>query len=293
MELKKEVESILEEAGFETVQYTGSFDFIAKKGTRLLFVKVLSNVDSLNADQARDLAELSNGLNAGVLVVGEKSTSGSLYDGAVYERYDIPFVTIETLKDILEERDPLIKAARGGFYVQIDGDKFHEMRKQYGYSIGEMARELGVTKPAVQKYETSHATTVKVAHKIEKTLGTNIVDPIKIFEIKHEVVHREAPGFEGDVMQKLNVLGFEVAFMKKTPFNIMANEAEEQILSGTKEQKLKENADVLRRVSQILEAEPVFILKKCNRSEIAGVPVIDERILKKIKDLEEFLEKVK
>ena len=292
MELKKEVENVLEETGFETVQYTGSFDFIAKKGTRLLFIKVLSNIDSLDPEQAKDLAELSNGLNAGVLVVGEKSTASKLYDGAVYERHDIPVVTLETLRDILEQRDPLIKAARGGFYVEIDGDKFQELRKQYGYSLGDMAREIGVSKPAVQKYETGHATTVKVAEQIEKTLGTTIINPIKIFEIKHEVIHRKADGFEGEVMQKLNILGFDVAFKKKTPFNIMANEEEEKILTGTHEEKLRQNADLLRRISQVLEAEPVFILKKCNRSEIEGVPVIDEKILKKINDLEEFLEKV-
>ncbi|MFC1454696.1 transcriptional regulator [Candidatus Undinarchaeota archaeon] len=292
MALKDDVRSILEDACFNIFETSRgfSYDFIAKKDKQLLFIKVLSNLDAFTSEQATDLSSLSNELKSSVLLISENSTGGKLKEGAVYARFDIPAVNIETFRHILEGEDPLVKAGRGGFYVQIDGDRLRHIREDSGFSLERLARKTGVSRKTIQEYESSGSATVKKVIHLEQLLQDSVSKPINVFEVKTKLIEREIPAFEKSVVQKLNVLGFDVAYAKKSPFNVVAKEEKEEVISGLTGDHLKEKATILRRVGDLLGAEPIFILKKSRTSEIDGISVIDEKLLKKIRDLDEFLE---
>jgi len=292
---KEKIKALLEENGYETITCTGhySFDFIAKRRGHLVFVKLISDIENFQEADARDLGSIAKGLTASILIIGETSRSGRLKEGAVYERFGIPAMSLETLQGVFENDHPLVRARRGGFYVEVDGERIREERKKLGLSIVEFSRRIGVSKKRVRDYEGGKAAAVRRVIKIEEELGKEVSIPINVFKVEGREQMQKMPDFDLEVVTKLNVLGFNVAYAKRAPFNVVADEAREQLVSGLHGEHLEKKAELIRKIGDLLEADPVFILKKCRDESVCGVPVIDEKFLKRIVHLEELLEKVK
>src|SRR3989344_4447483 len=115
-ELIKKVSSILEEAGFETAQQLSPscFDILARRET-ILLIKVLTNADSLYKEQADDLKNVANVLNATPLVVAALLKSESIRPKTIYDRYGITTINLETFQEaILDRQLPIVYAKSGG-----------------------------------------------------------------------------------------------------------------------------------------------------------------------------------
>ena len=96
-QLMREVMTNLEEAGFELSSQCdvrpSCFDLVARRGERLILVKVLSNIDALTKEDAVALQQVALFFNATALVVGERARRGVLDEGTVYKRYGVYTVT--------------------------------------------------------------------------------------------------------------------------------------------------------------------------------------------------------
>ena len=118
-ELFNNLRGILTKAGFYvselySMRLTG-FDVVARRDDTLLIIKVLTNVDSLSENVAKELLTLSSLLKASPLLIGEKNGAGTLEDDAVYFRFGIQAITVGTLKNHLLEGMPInVYAAPGG-----------------------------------------------------------------------------------------------------------------------------------------------------------------------------------
>ena len=113
-----------------------SFDVAARRGKTLLLLKVLSNIEGLGEDTSQEMRRLSVLFNGSPMVVGEHTNDHPLETGAVYLRYGIPCVNIETLHDFfIEEVPPLVYAAPGGLYVEIDGETLRSLRESKNISL--------------------------------------------------------------------------------------------------------------------------------------------------------------
>jgi len=150
-----------------------SFDFGARRGKTFLLVKVLSNIEGLGEDTSREMRRLAVLFNGTPIVIGEHTNDHPLESGAVYLRYGIPCVNIETFKDnFLEGVPPLVYAAPGGLYVEIDGDTLKAVREEKNISLGELAKHLAVSRRAISKYENGMSATIDIALKLEEILDT-------------------------------------------------------------------------------------------------------------------------
>jgi putative transcriptional regulator len=88
-----------------------SFDLIAKRGDRLVIIKVVSHIDSVSADIARDLNLIARHLEATPLIVGERARDTDLERGVVYIRYGLIALSPETLYDyFVEGLSPMVYA---------------------------------------------------------------------------------------------------------------------------------------------------------------------------------------
>ncbi len=269
-----------------------SFDLIAKKGGSLLFVKAISNIDSLQEAQGEDLKSLMKDLGAHALIVGEKTKGGDMQAGVVYERHGIPAITAETFER-LEKKPPLVRAQRGGFYVEIDGCQIREKRESLGYSIGHFARKVGVCRRTIVDCESGKTTTVENAIMMEKELDSPVAKQIDLFSMKEGAEpERDMPKFDGSVVSKLSAMGFQVAYAKKSPFNIIADEESGKIISALHKENAERTSNLLSRISELVGASPAFILKSNRGKEIMGIPVVSEKELKKTHTPEELIEKI-
>ena len=303
-----EVRDTLIKAGFYVSELYSirpiGFDLVARRDNSLLIIKVLTNIDAMSEDVARELRTLSTLLKGCPLIIGERSGTGSLVNDVVYDRFGIQSITSETLKNHLLEAMPLeVYAAPGGLYVNLDKDKIKQLRTEQNISLGSFARTLKVSRRTVQMYEDGMNASVEVAIRIEDTLGGNVTDPIDILrplapkkEMKPLVSYNEGfRKFQRDVFSILEKVGYKVTPLERAPFEAVSQDRKKILLTCVDEydKKLLIKAQVVSSISRITERHAVLITDKdVQKTSLEGTPIIVKRELKKIRGPEEILELV-
>jgi len=303
-QLAGEVRHIFERGSFEFIECAGGFcfDFVAKKKTLTLLLKLLFNIDSLTPEIAGDMKALAGSLSTSPLVVGKKTRSREMEDGVVYERYGINSITPNTLEDALVHHIlPSIISARGGYYVEIDGEKLREMRIKKAISLGELSDKAGVTRRMMCKYEQENASpALSTAIKLGEHLDEEFITCVNIFSMPVVEENSELEMFSSvykkAVFSKLSSVGMEVHPAKRAPFDAVALAPEEKkaMLGRAEEKALSSGAEEVTFLKQMLELilmDAFFVFNDCCREKsIEGVPVLIKKEIDKIRSTEELLE---
>ena len=309
------VRDLLARSGFylssESAMRPLTFDLAARRDGQLLLVKVLTNVDGLSEPVAQELRVVAQFLDAVPLVVGERSSSRPLEPGAVYVRYGVRIVAPDTLQDYLEHGvAPLVYAAPGGFYVNLDGARLRAIREERGLSLGELAQAAGVSRRAIGMYEEGMSAMVEVAARLEEFLQEPLALPVNPFEpLRAADAMPQPPGdpsatfqgtFEGAVLRALADMGFRVAPTTRSPFSAITREAtgeeprpqDRVVLTGF----AGETADLAKRAAatanlcEVTEAYGVFFIERTTtRVAIEGTPVVSREELVRVDDPEELI----
>lgn len=296
------VESILRGTGFKVakMEFKGScFDLAASRLFLLLFVKVLQNIDSLTEEQAEDLKRLAKLFEASPLIVGLRSKNEELEEGVVYERHGIYALNPQTLYDILVENElPAIFAERGGFYVRVNGEYLRELRERHGYSIGELAELLGISRKSLQNYEREEqAMSIEVALRLEELFDVPLAKPIDVLNAKVEAKMETKPEteLEKEIFRRLEDFGMGVVKIKKAPFDAISREEGVKILTGISERKTSstvKRAQMVNEVSKIIQSDGLFILEKTKTEVVGEIPLIPKEKLNEIRDADELIEMI-
>jgi putative transcriptional regulator len=306
IELLGEVRDTLIKSGFYVSElYTLrpiGFDLVARRDNSLLIIKVLTNIDAMTEDVAKELRTLSILLKGCPLIVGVRSGTGILEEDTVYDRFGIQVITSDTLKNHLLEGITLeVYAAPGGLYVNLDKDKIKKLRTEQNISLGSFARSLKVTRRTVQMYEDGMNASIEVALRIENLLGENVTDPIDIFNRKIPRDHVQPTSvetegfrkFQRDVFSILEQVGYKVVPLERAPFEAVSQDKKKILLTCVDEynKKLLKKAQVVGSISKITEKHAVLIIDKdVNKKSIEGTPLIIKRELKKLRGPEEILD---
>lgn len=79
-ELIARVREVLARAGFYVSKPLNmrsiSFDIVARRDRTLLIIKILSNVDAFNKENAEEMKTLAEALQASPIMIGERTGSG-------------------------------------------------------------------------------------------------------------------------------------------------------------------------------------------------------------------------
>lgn len=303
--LLREVIGLLMKYGFKTSQiYDRScFDIIARKERLLLLLlKVLINIDSFTGNQAEEMKKIASAFLASPLIVGIKSKKELLEEDVVYERYGIPTITPETLKNmVVDEVYPEVFADRGGYFVRIDAEAIKEIRKRENLSIGELANIAHVSRETIYKYEHEMVRAcLETAILLESILNTKITlsaDLFKVPDIETENMTRDA-------YPELAELGFGVIPINRAPFDALAKDdfrsskREDALITNMEKNRddrtLRKIAIKVKDLSDITETNAVFIFKKkeCPKC-IEGIPVVRKSEIEEMENSCEFLNVVK
>ncbi|USS40320.1 transcriptional regulator [Thermococcus aggregans] len=296
------VESIFRGTGFRVarMEFKGScFDLAASRLFLLLFVKVLQNIDSLTEEQAEDLKRLAKLFEASPLIVGLRSKNEELEEGVVYERHGVYALSPQTLYDILVENElPAIFAERGGFYVRVNGEYLRQLRERHGYSVGELAELLGVSRKSLQNYERGEqAMSIEIALRLEEIFDAPVAKPIDILNAKVEAKMEVEPEteLEKEIFRRLEEFGMGVVKIKKAPFDAISKEEGVKILTGISERKTVstiKRAQMVNEVSKIIQSDGLFILEKTRTEVVGEIPLIPKEKLNEIRDADELIEMI-
>lgn len=280
-----------------------SFDVVARRGRLLLLVKTFANADSLGEPLAAELRVLAGLLRASPLLVGERSSTGPLEDGVLYVRHRVPLLTPATLEAaLLGDEPPLVYAAPGGYYVDLDGPMLRALRARRGLSLGQVAEAAGVSRRAVAMYEEGMGALVEVARRLEELFRTALVRPVGLFQCAEPA---EPPAFDPalvreelqrEVLERLRGLGYRVVVAQRALFNAVSQDiAHEEVLIltgvGELEPPLYERARALQSLGAIAGREVVVIVRdRRSIEQVAGAPVIGKDELERMEGTEEVVE---
>ena len=299
--LLKQIETLLKSEGYKTsdIYDQGSFDIVARKNLLILLLKTFLNIDSINENNAREMKQLANIFLASPIIIGEKSRNGLLEEGVIYERYDIPTISFETLKNMIIYKEyPEILADRGGYFVKIDGNVIKQYREEYSLSLKDLADLAHVSRATMYKYENeivrANTETAMILEEILNTKVTLDIDLLK--QPKQDEIEYS------DDVNDLSKLGYGVISTNKSPFDAVAkmktptNDSPlmANIEKNRTEKTLKRMAIPLKDLSMITTSEPVFIINNDKiRESIGTIPVIKSWELKEFEDSKELLKMIR
>lgn len=263
------------------------FDLLARSDEGSLILKVHENVDSTDRETAAELKQACRYLGASPLIVGERTSRGELEPEVVYERYDIPTVKTETLRQYLQlQHRPAVYNKRGGYYVQIDADRFEQHRKDQGYSLNALAKEVGVSRKTVDTYRNGGSASVTTAQRLEQVLG-DVVQNVDFVEI--EVETQPAP--DNRIAKRLVKIGFDASSFSQAPFDAAARDDEERFV-GKREQDMEDALlEFLHRLQDLAESRTFLVTE--NDEEYGDLSSISERRMRRLEEKEEFKEEVR
>ena len=302
-QLLHNIEKLLKSQGYKTsdIYDQGSFDIVARKKLLILLLKTFQNIDSINETNAYEMKQLANIFLASPIIIGERSRNGFLEEGVIYERYDIPTIGFETLKNmILYNEYPEILADRGGYFVKIDGNVIKQYREEYSLSLKDLADLAHVSRATMYKYENEIVrANTETAMILEEILNTKVTLDIDLLKQPQ----KEDIEFSNvDDTLDLSKLGYGVVSTNKSPFDAVAkmktSEKQSPLMANVEknrtEKTLKRMAVPLKDLSVVTTSEPVFIINNEKIKESIGtIPVIKSWELKEFENSKELLKMIK
>ena len=291
--VKQQVQSFLEENDYATCEYKGCFDIAAQKNV-LLLLKTLMNVDSFQEEQAKNLKIISNNLDAHPMIIGIQTRREKLKPGIVYERFDMPTVSLKTFEDLIcNSIYPKIYRDRGGLYVEIDSDVLKDSRKRKGLTQRELAEAVGINKKVIYEHEKKKLRMLlEIAEKLEQILNNKIIKSTEVFK-KYDEHGYPKDNMEKSIGRNLEKIGFKTDFVKQSPFDVFAKE-KSLVISDIEidRRKMIKHAADLKDFINVVKRPAVFITQDSKEEEIQGIPVIKKKELEEI-DKKELIKKAK
>jgi len=164
-----------------------SFDVAARRDEDLVLLKILGNVDALDAETGAEMRRLGEYLQATPMVIGIRTRDEELKPGVVYFRHGVPVINPDTGYDLFVEGCPAHLRGPGGLYVSLDGDLLADEREERGWSLGRLATELGVSRRTVSKYEDGMNASIEVAIQLEDLFNEPFSSPVDVLDGAGEV----------------------------------------------------------------------------------------------------------
>jgi putative transcriptional regulator len=300
------ITAMLQDAGFVVSDRCSirpkSFDLAARRGDDLLLVKILANADSLDAETGVEMRRLGSYLSATPLVIGLRTRDEDLKPEVVYFRHGIPVINPDTAFDLFVENvPPLIYAAPGGLYVNIDGDLLADEREERGWSLGRLATELGVSRRTVSKYEDGMNASIEVAIQLEELFDQPFSDPVNVLDGADEV--RDADPTPQDlavdpdedhVLAVLARVGFTVHPTTRAPFTAVSEDGDheiENLLTGHSAftRSAEKRARIMSSLGEVTRTRSVYVTEESEkRDAIEGTALVSQEELAALRDADDL-----
>jgi len=297
---------MLQDAGFVVSDRCSirpkSFDLAARRGDDLLLVKILANVDGLDAETGIEMRRLGSYLSATPLVIGLRTRDEDLKPEVVYFRHGVPAINPDTAFDLFVENvPPLIYAAPGGLYVNIDGDLLADEREERGWSLGRLATELGVSRRTVSKYEDGMNASIDVAIKLEELFDQPFSDPVDVLDGADGVRDAEptpqdpavAPD-EDHVLAVLARVGFTVHPTTRAPFTAVSEDGDreiENLLTGHSAftRSAEKRARIMSSLGEVTRTRSVYVTEEREkRDSVEGTALVSQEELAALRDADDL-----
>ncbi len=249
-----------------------SINLIARlREDKPVLLKITYDIEELSQADINELKALALTLNIPAAIVAEKRGKKELVDGVIYEKKRIPVITPEDLERILAKGKGAgiyVYQYKDSYKVKINSDVLKERRIEKGFSLGDIALMLNVSRKLVYEYERgSTDPTLDKAEKLIEILGDDIIEPIDPFDLVSEEDFKPKVDFDNEIEERLALIlsrhDYKIAHAKRTAIDIAASKYE-RILFMVKHKRESvdrtiKKADNLVRISKMVMAKPIAI----------------------------------
>jgi putative transcriptional regulator len=198
----------------------------------------------------------------------------------------------------VEEVPPLIYAAPGGLYVNIDSEVLADAREERDWSLGQLAGELGVSRRTVSKYEDGMDASVEVAARLEELFDAPLTSPVDVLEGAEAVRETEDTPDDPDVdpddepiVAVLTRVGYDVHPTDRAPFKTVSEDERERdhVLTGHSEftETAEKRARIMSSVGYVTRTTSVYVVDNAPRDAVEGTALIEHD---EMQDIEERVE---
>ena len=301
-DLPKDILTILDRSGFTTSQIREpsglSFNMVSRREDLLLLIKILPGIDHLSRMMAQDILNLSRVLKGAPVLIIPSSASIPFQDGVLYVRFGIPLMTFNTLFDhLIEEIPPMIYRGSSGFFVTLDGSLMRKRRESLNISLGSLAETVGVSRRAIQMYESGMGADMEVALKIENNLKVPLILPLDPFSYSEDLQSiRDGldtfVGMKKEVLEHLDSIGMEVIPTQRCPFDALARGNQELLLTsvGGGPAGIQHRAGNLSRISKVTGGDPLVVVPDSVKArKIGATSVLKVSEFKSARDIEALI----
>ncbi|MEA2070705.1 MAG: helix-turn-helix domain-containing protein [Asgard group archaeon] len=221
----------------------------------------------------------------------------------VYSRYNIPAVSLDTLRGLLiQQLPPLVYAYRGGFKVKLNGKLLRQKRLEANMSLSDLAQAVGVSKRTIYEYERDAIdVSLETALRIEEFFDEPFTQAINLFDEMKQIGSITKPSsrlnkpkneLEKRVKEHFNSLGYkDQLWTRKIPFRLLAKAPEKEtkrsdtVITGISrkynEKEVVKKIRITYSISRITETNPLIVLgENAELKTIQGVPIISINELK-------------
>ncbi|MEF8807912.1 transcriptional regulator [Natronomonas sp.] len=298
------ITAMLDDAGFTVSDRCAirpkSFDIAARRGDDVLLLKILANIDAFDGYTGAEMRRLGEYLDATPIVIGLRTRDEDLKPGVVYFRHGVPVFSPETAMDLfIEAVPPLIYAAPGGLYVNIDGELLSDARSERDWSLGKLASELGVSRRTVSKYEDGMNASVEVAAELEDLFDQPLASPVAVLEgadeVRDEMDDPDEPEADPDDSHLITVLtrvGFEVHPTMRAPFKAVSEDEqrERKMLTGHSDfnRTAEKRARIMSSVGEVTRTRSVYVVDRARQDSVEGTALIERGEIEHITDPDEL-----
>ncbi|MFO8015846.1 MAG: helix-turn-helix domain-containing protein [Candidatus Woesearchaeota archaeon] len=273
--------------GFTVKSLSGScFDIVARKGTRIILLKVLSDANAVSEGYAAQMRELSRYMGASSFILAERAGS-ALEDNIIYTRMGIYTLNLKTLMNCIDNRRPFLHSTNAGLTACVVGGMMKQKREEEGMSLSQFSARVGVSRRMISKYEKgddagrAHVTMAR-AERIYNELGHEVFDKIDVFGQHKNIAYSAIEQKETPITRKYSDLGFEASEARKVPFNVIARRDDELILTEVGD---KRNPDA-GLLSKLIDAENFVIF---NRKKPKDVPAMSRQEFMEFSEADDLL----
>ncbi|EMA55208.1 MULTISPECIES: transcriptional regulator [Halococcus] len=294
------VTAMLEDAGFLVSDRCAvrpkSFDVAARRGDELLLVKILGNIDAFDGTTGVEMRRLGGFLDATPMVIGLRTRDEELKPGVMYLRHGVPVLSPDTALDLfVEEVPPMIYAAPGGLYVNIDGEVLADEREDRDWSLGRLADELGVSRRTVSKYEDGMNASVEVAARMEDLLDAPLANPVDVLDGADEITEEDstdatdAPDTDDEgLVAVLTRVGFDVHPTTRAPFKAVSEDdgGAENVLTGHSAftRTAEKRARIMSSLGTVTRTRSVYVVDDASRDAVDDTALIEREEIAAIDD---------
>jgi len=156
--------------------------------------------------------------------------------------------------------------------VRIRGEELRKKRLERGFSLGDVASMLGVSRKSVYEYEKGTIEpTVERAERLIRVFGLDILEPIDIFESPRKVQAEisddefDVPE-EAELAQLLSSMGFMIAHARRTSIDLGVSRGDLRALIVTRRRResivnLMERIAKSYRFSSVIKSELLIVVE--------------------------------